>query len=145
MRSIQNLQKFIQILLVFFVGGVASLTYFDAFLPGHDHQLHPYHVSLFEQPDHHHNPLPDRTELIANWLAVNLSGQTHSIGQPFAFSSATAQFFQSGLSRGYLLMMVDDNLRVNRPFLGRVQEEWLQDNSAWLPPPLKPPPSYSVV
>jgi hypothetical protein len=51
-------QKFIYAFLVFCIGGINSLVYFDDFLPGHEHGLHPYHLSIWTEPVHHHNPLP---------------------------------------------------------------------------------------
>lgn len=65
------IEKIVYGLLVLGVGGVGSLTYFDAFLP--DHDAHPYHISLWEQPAHAHNPLPPPPEIVAERLRQQLS------------------------------------------------------------------------
>ena len=64
------IEKIIYGLLVLSVGGVGSLTYFDAFLPQH---AHPYHLTILEAPSHSHNPLPLPTETAANLLKQRLT------------------------------------------------------------------------
>lgn len=138
----QRLKNFICALLAFFVGGIGSLTYFDAFLPNHAPHQHPYHISLFEGEAHHHNPLPPSAETLAQQitqrLATGLNGGALLTAHPTQ-TLGWANFFYSGLSRGYLLSEIWGKLSSNDDLLGRVYYWWLNARSAWLPPPKKPP------
>ena len=66
------IEKIIYGLLVLSVGGVGSLTYFDAFVPQH---AHPYHLTILEGPHHAHNPLPLPAETAGHLLRQRLESQ----------------------------------------------------------------------
>ena len=66
------IERVIYGLLLFCVGGVGSLTYFDAFLPHHGH---PYHLTILEAPGHVHYPLPRPAESAREYLRQRLDRQ----------------------------------------------------------------------
>ena len=135
-------QKFVYSWLVFCVGGVGSLTYFDGFLPGHEHAHHPYHWSLFEQPGHTHNPLPPRPEVLAEqmrfWLVSRLNPQTDFVATQ-NLGPGFARFFASGLSDGYILTTLPPHIFDQPALSGSVSSAGLAGRSAALAPPEKPP------
>lgn len=133
-------QKFIYIWLIFCVGGVGSLTYFDGFMPGHEHGDHPYHWTVFEEAGHFHPPLPEPAAepahvMLLSQLDPHLARITpiHSVAPGFS------RFFTSGLSKGYILTPADPK-DFNLPAcLGLVRLTALKGQSALLAPPEKPP------
>ena len=141
----QRLKNIICAILVFFVGGVSSLTYFDAFLPGHESGRHPYHLTIFEEAAHHHNPLSPAVEKAAQsieqWQLLRLKGSANFLMAHHHQQPGFVQFFQSGLSRGYLLLAAPVDVPSLAEPSGRIRELWLAGRSAWLPPPEKPPPA----
>ena len=138
-----TLEKTLYILLIFCLGGVSSLTYFDAYLPGHEHGMHPYHLSLFEQV-HHHSPLPAPLEVvkpaIERWVVSTLYGPIPVLSTPQAQAPGVAHFFNSGLSLGFLLTKDLAGLIDDPPLLGWVGQLTLSAQSATVLPPDKPPP-----
>ena len=133
------IEKIVYGLLVLCVGGVGSLTYFDAFLPDH---AHPYHLTILEGPNHTHNPLPIPAETSTQLLQQRLVGQltTH----PILTASQNAvpgptHFSGSAFSNGFLITESPVFL-CNCPSLSN--RVWIGDlakNSALLIPPDKPP------
>jgi hypothetical protein len=136
-------QKFFYGWLIFCIGGIGSLTYFDGFLPGHDQGQHPYHLSLLEAPNHHHDSPSDSPEpedraqppslwLISRWGADFIMAQQH-------LAAGLAQFFASGLNDGYLLTRAHFQIFNDTSPLGSLLLVILTGRSALLPPPEKPP------
>jgi hypothetical protein len=97
------IERVIYGLLLVCVGGVGSLTYFDAFLP---HHAHPYHLTILEGLDHAHNPLPLPAETAQEYLRQRLETQFAPYPILLAGRGSTpglAFFIQSTLSQGYVL------------------------------------------
>lgn len=137
------MQKLIYGWLIFCIGGVGPLTYFDGFTPGHAHDEHPYHWTIFEGPPHVHNPLPPLSETLAEqdhfWLISHLTFQTELLISAQSLTSGFSRFFTSGLSDGYILTA--SHLKVvNLPArFSLITLVALTGRSAWLAPPDKPP------
>jgi hypothetical protein len=133
--------------LVFCVGGVGSLTYFDAFAPGHEHGQHPFHLSIFEEVGHHHEaPLPQPealTEQMRFWLTSRFNPQTDFLGAAQNLASGFTRFFGSGLSDGYILTAAHCKIFDLLLLFGSVVLAGLTGQSTWLAPPEKPPTSLS--
>lgn len=132
--------------LIFCVGGVGSLTYFDGLLPGHEHGQHPYHLSIFEESSHghhHHEPhLPEtktETELIRFWSIRNLIPQADFILAAQNLSPGLSQFFVSGLSSGYLVPIAQFRIFIFPSLLGSTVLTAFNGQSASLAPHDKPP------
>lgn len=141
-KLITCLQKSIYGWLIFCVGGVGSLTYYDGFLPGHEHGEHPYHLSILEET-HVHRP-PSWPEVVAEqmhlWPARRLNSQAASIflaAHPLA--PGFSRFFSSGLSDGYLLTSVNLNILGLPLLFGSIPPTVFLGQSAWLVPPDIPP------
>jgi hypothetical protein len=136
-------QKFIHGWLIFCVGGVGSLTYFDGLLPGHTHGEHPFHLSIFEESPHVHNPLPPLPEDLAErarfWLVSRLNPQTDMLNAAQTLAHGLSHFFASDLSGGYLLTAAHLKIFALFVLFGSVALAALDKRSAWLPPPDKPP------
>ncbi len=136
-------QKSIHSLLIVCLGGIGSLTYFDGFLPGHEHGEHPYHWVVFAEPAHSHNPLPPPPEVQAararSWLVMRLNPYTDFLNVAQAFEPGFARFFTTGLSSGYILTAAGLKTVPLPCLLGSVVQAVLTGRSAWLPPPHKPP------
>ena len=133
------IERMIYGLLLFCVGGVSSLTYFDAFL---SHHAHPYHLTILEGPDHVHNPLPLPAETAQGYLRQRLDSQVAP--QPILLAaqgstSGQAFFAQSTLSQGYVLTDGRIELCICPPLTGRLQTVAPARPSALLLPPDKPP------
>jgi hypothetical protein len=144
------LQKFIYGLLIFCVGGLGSLTYFDGFLPGHEQGRHPYHLSIFEEPAHnhdHHLPSPPEPKVLAQQMNLRLAGrfrgQADFILAQQHLTSGLLQFFQSGLSDGYLLTVACGDIFNNITLFGSIGLAILTGRSALLPLP-DPPPQLNL-
>lgn len=138
-------QKLISGLLVFFVGGVGSLTYFDAFLPNHDHALHPFHISIFEGHghDHHHaaetgSPSPASQNLRPIGAAL-VGGQAQFNTTQTSLPPGLAQFLDSGLSAGYLLTSLAGWLLIASSPIGRLRLDNWSGRAGGVAPPAKPP------
>jgi hypothetical protein len=140
-------QKFIYGWLIFCLGGIGSLTYFDGFLPGHDQGQHPYHLSLFEAPNHHHDSRPHspEPESLAQppslWLISRFGAGADFIIAQQHLAAGLAQFFASGLNDGYLSTMAHSQIFNDTSPLGSLLLVILTGHSALLPPPEKPPQS----
>lgn len=139
-------QKFIYGWLIFCIGGIGSLTYFDGFLPGHEHAQHPYHLSILEGVHHHSHdslPLPLQSEVLAQrislWLVSRFRIDIDFIVAQQHLAPGLAQFFASGLNHGYLLTVGRAHIFNNTSFFGSVMVHILTGRSALLPPPEKPP------
>jgi hypothetical protein len=144
-RVISLAQKFIYGWLIFCIGGVGPLTYFDGLLPGHEHKQHPFHFSVFESVDHHHhNPLPPlpTPEILAQqarlWLIRRFMPETDVL-VAHQLTSGLAYFFSSGLSDGYLLTAGQASLFYDNFHFGSATPYVLAGRSALLPPFEKPP------
>jgi hypothetical protein len=131
--------------LIFCIGGVGSLSYFDGFLPGHDHGQHPYHLSIFEEPNHYHDlpPHESESEQLAQQLRIWMISRfmpdgSFLIASPH-FAPGLAQFFTSGLSDGYILTVACPKIFDLPSLVGLVTPDMLIGQSAWLVPPEKPP------
>jgi hypothetical protein len=138
------LEKLIYIWLIFWVGGLGALTYFDGFLPNHPHHHHPYHLGFLVEPPQVYNPLPPPPELLAQQMSLWLLSRflpeaDFIIAQHLA--SGLAQFFGSGLSDGYLLTTARGRIFMTAPLIGSVLTVALSGRSVWLAPPEKPPSS----
>ncbi len=125
--------------LIFCVGGVGSLAYFDGFLPGHEHDQHPYHLSIFEQPAHLGHHAPSQPEVLAEYLGFRQNLQANFIGAAHNLAPGFAHFFASGLSDGYLLTGAHLNSLHLPVSFASLPPEALKGTSACLAPPEKPP------
>ncbi|HEX9923003.1 MAG TPA: hypothetical protein VGD99_10095 [Anaerolineae bacterium] len=136
-------------LLIFCLGGVGPLTYFDAFSPHHNH---PFHLSLFGgAPDHHqevHCPGLDeqqhhQQQPAGSWQlkAMGESGTAYTANQQTL--PGFARFFQSGLSYGFLLTGTELDIDPASSLSYRIPAASLTDRSIGLPPPEKPPSHLS--
>ncbi len=123
-------QKFTYAFLIFYIGGVDSLVYFDGFLPGHEHGLHPYHLSIGAESRHSHNPLPPPSQSgdLTLLNAVDRNA-VHGVVCSCHLSS----------SHDYLLTIAHSNLLSDSPFFNRLVTASVAERSAWLSPPDKPP------
>jgi hypothetical protein len=133
------IERIIYGLLLFCVGSVGSLTYFDAFLP---HHSHPYHLTILDGPDHVHNPLPPPAEIAKRYLRQKLDSRFAPQPTLLAAHGSTpglAFFTQSTLSQGYVLTDGRIALCVCSSLTGRLQTVTPARPSALLPPPDKPP------
>jgi hypothetical protein len=145
-RLMTLLQKFIYIWLIFCLGGVGPLIYFDGSMPGHEPGEHPYHVSIFEEASHIHNPLPPQPEALVEQLGFELFSQLdphfHLIIAAQTFTPGFSQFFTSGLSKDYVLTTAPLKI-FNLPSLFRpVNALSVTGQSAFSAPPDKPPSVY---
>ncbi len=138
--------KILHTILIVFVGGVSSLTYFDAFMPGHEHANHAFHLSIFEAP-HSHNPLPPPEGHIIypvhDWATTIFNSNTSFIDTPIQSFFRSSTFFTSGFNLGYLLVVAVSLLFIQRLW-GRVFSLETNDTSVILPP-IEKPPSFSTV
>lgn len=135
------IKKFIYGWLIVCVGGVGSLTYYDGFLPGHEHGHHLYHLSILEET-HLHQSLfrPESTAgQMPFWPAGRLNSQADSILTANSLAPGFSRFFSSGLSDGYLLTSANPNI-FDLPLLsGSMPPALFLGQSAWLAPPDRPP------
>lgn len=124
--------------LIFCVGGVGSLTYFDGLMPGHKHGQHPYHLSIFEESSHahpHEPHLPEtETGLIRFRFIRNLNPQADFLVAAPNFNPGLSQFFASGLSNGYLLTITQFKIFAFPSLLGSTALVALSRQSASLGP-----------
>jgi hypothetical protein len=140
------LHKLFYIWLIFCLGGVGPLIYFDGFTPGHEHGEHPYHVTIFEEVSHLHNPLPPEPEPLAEQVALELLNQldSHShlliAAQPLI--PGFSRFFTSGLNNGYVLITTPFKVFNLPSFFRPVSVLRVTGQSAFLAPPDKPPSLY---
>jgi hypothetical protein len=129
--------------LIFCIGGVSSLTYFDGFAPGHEHGRHPYHLSIFDEAPHAHNPLPPLSEDLAEqmrfWLVSHLNPLTNILRAAQNFAPGFSSFFASGLGDGYILMATRFKIFHLPALFDVVALATLNGRSAWLVPLDKPP------
>lgn len=131
--------------LIFCVGGVGSLTYFDGFLPGHEHGDHPFHMSVLEETDHHHSPLPspadpeDLAQEMRLWLVSRFLPDAQFFMASPHIAVGLLQFFTSGLSDGYILTAARFNISTPPALNGSVSALVFTGRSARLAPPEKPP------
>ena len=137
------LQKFLYLWLIFCLGGVGPLIYFDGFTPGHEH---PYHVTIFEEASHLHNPLSPQPEALAEQSHFELLSQLnlhfHLLIAAQPLTPGFSQFFTLGLSKGYVLTTAPLKI-FNMPSLVRpVSALSVTGQSAFLAPPDKPPSVY---
>jgi hypothetical protein len=141
-------QKFIYGWLIFCLGGIGSLTYFDGFLPGHTDGQHPYHLSILEEGhhshDHGHDSLlpPSESETLTQqmmWLVSRFRIDLDFIIAQQHLAPGLAQFFASGLNDGYLLTIARPHLFNDTSLFGSVVRPILRGCSALPPPPEKPP------
>ena len=137
------LHKLLYIWLIFCLGGIGPLIYFDGFTPGHEHGEHPYHWVIIEEAPHVHNPLPSRPETLAEqhhfWLVSQLASQVELLMTAQAFVPGFSRFFTSGLSNGYILSTAHFNVVKLPSRFGLISPIALSGHSAWLAPPDKPP------
>jgi hypothetical protein len=141
--AIAWIQKLIYGWLIFCIGGGGSLTYFDGFLPGHEHGEHPFHLSLLEGSAHAHHLSLSQSEVLTErmrfWLASRLNPQANFISDPQNLAPGFSTFFSSGLSDGYILIAARSQI-ISLPLcFGPVALAALTGQSAWLAPPEKPP------
>ncbi|MBE7556334.1 MAG: hypothetical protein HS126_35225 [Anaerolineales bacterium] len=131
--------------LIFCVGGVSSLAYFDGFAPGHEHGQHPYHLSIFDEAAHAHNPLPplheDLTEQMRFWLASRLNPQADFFVAAQNLGVGFSRFFASGLGDGYILTAAYLKIFGLPSLFGSVERIAFKGRSAW-PIPLDKPPIF---
>ena len=143
MTRLSRWQKIICGLLIFFVGGVGSLTYFDAFLPNHAHALHPFHISLLEGAGlgHHHSHEAEVQPGQVGWpIWASLAlGQAQLHASLSSLPPGLAQFLDSGLSAGYLLISLAGWLLIAGSPTGRIRLGNWSGRSAGVLPPEKPP------
>jgi hypothetical protein len=144
---IKGFQKFVYGWLILCVGGVGSLPYFDGFLPGHEHGQHPVHLSILEWPTHQpDDPLSHLREpkVLAEqmhlWLVRRVLPHLDFIIAQQHHAPGLAQFFTSGLNKGYDLTIARVQLFNDPTFFGSVALQVLTGRSAFLSPPDKPPP-----
>jgi hypothetical protein len=145
-RTISNwINNAIYGLLIFCLGGVGPLTYFDAFSPHHGH---PFHLSLFGRvSDHpHESHCPGLDEQHHQHGQPAGSWQLKPLGEPGAAYTADqqtlpgfARFFQSGLSHGFLLTGAEIDIGPARSLSHRIPAASPAERSIGLPPPEKPP------
>jgi hypothetical protein len=145
-RVIASLRKLIYGLLIFCIGGIGSLTYFDGFLPGHEHGQHPYHWTIFEEPSHTHTHSPSPPKKLAPpasfWLFARQNHQHDLLHLAQTLAPGFARFFASGLSDGYILTTAGLTLLdLPRLFTARPPAA-LFEQSAWLAPPDRPPADH---
>lgn len=137
------IEKLVYGWLMFCVGGVGSLTYFDGLLPGHEHGQHPYHLSIFEESSHghhHESPLPEiETEQTRFWFIRGLNPQADLILTVQNLNPGLTQFFVSGLSNGYLLTIAQFKIFTFPALLGSIAPAALSGQSVSLAPHDKPP------
>ncbi|MCL4294525.1 MAG: hypothetical protein KJ077_02300 [Anaerolineae bacterium] len=127
------LQKFSYAFLIFCIGGMDSLIYFDGFLPGHEHGLHPYHLSIWTEPVHHHNPLPPPSQSnILTLLTTTYQNTTQGVTCSCHLSPSNAS----------LLTITQTNFFIDSPFFNRIFASSVVGRSIWLSPPDKPPQLY---
>ncbi len=142
-RVISFAEKLIYGWLIFCVGGVGSLTYFDGLLPGHEHGEHPYHLTIFEESPHVHNPLPPPRQILAKqarfWLISRLNPQTDILSIAQNLANGFTRFFASGLSDGYILTAAHLKIFDLPSLFGPIALAALNGRSAWLSPLDKPP------
>ena len=147
-------RKVFYALLIFCVGGVGPLTYFDAFLPDHPH---PFHLSFLAHSDHHHHEsdhcpsdhhLSPRTptQPAQAWQIERLSPFSQplfklAVSTGYDLTSGFVNFFSSGLSLGYLLTVAEFGVISSLPLISQVSPTAPAGRSTWRPPPEKPPPS----
>lgn len=131
--------------LIFCLGGIGSLAYFDGLLPGHEHGQHPFHLSLFEEAGHHHyNPLPPLPDpqILAQqarlWIFSRFMPDTDFLVTQHLVSGL-AYFFGSGMNDGYLLTVAQTALFYDNARFGSAISSVLSGRSALLPPSEKPP------
>jgi len=143
-------EKFIYAWLVFCMGGVNSLAYADAFLPGHERASHYYHLSIFEEAGHIHNPLPrpPALEVLAQpgfaFTSSRLDTQANfTLADQYAGHGA-ACFCHASPGHGYILTVADPNLLNNVSLLSRILTSPIAGRSAWLSPPDKPPATFRL-
>jgi hypothetical protein len=129
------IEKIIYGLLVLCVGGVGSLTYFDAFVPQH---THPYHLTILEEPNHSHNPLPLPVETARQRLKSQLAAHPTLLAAHDAIPGL-AFFTQSTLGQGYVLTEGRIEFCVCPSLIGRLPAVDPAERSALLLPPDKPP------
>ena len=135
------IERIVFYLLIICVGGVGSITYFDAFLPGHG--PHPYHLSILENR-HPHNPLPPPPRAATGSLTGQFTGQP-VLGMGQGLMPGLTQFFQSGLNNGYLLAEGQITIDNTPALADRVLTDILPGRSALLLPPDKPPTFYPIL
>ncbi|MFN8459355.1 MAG: hypothetical protein U0401_32675 [Anaerolineae bacterium] len=137
------IQKLLYGWLIFCVGGVSSLTYFDGFLPGHEHGEHPYHLSFFEEPAHIHHLHPPQPETLVEYINSHLNPQIIVIGVAHEIVSGFSSIFVSGLNDGYILTVI--GLKIFDPLhlFGSIIQASFDGQSAWVAPLEKPPSVYS--
>jgi len=129
-------QNVIYSLLIFCIGGVGSLAYFDAFLPGHAQGHHPYHLSILEESVHVHNPLPPLPE--AEVLALFTTAYQSTV------PNGKVCFCHLSPSHDYLLTVIHINLFSDTSLFNRILVTTLVRRSIWLSLPDKPPQPYSL-
>jgi hypothetical protein len=138
-------RKLIYSWLIFCVGGVGSLTYFDGFLPGHEHGEHPFHLSVFEEANHHHDHLPAQSEpenvaqQLRLWLVNRFMPSADFLLVSQHLAPGLAQFFSSGLSDGYILTETSPKIFNLHSLVGSLVPRLFIGRSARLAPPEKPP------
>jgi hypothetical protein len=144
-RFVNWINHLIYGLLIFCLGGVGPLTYFDAFSPHHNH---PFHLSLFDSASDHHHEIhcPGLDEQYHKHQQTTGSWQLKPIGESgpaYTASQQTlpgfARFFQSGLSYGFLLTGTEIVIGLANSPSYRIPAAPLTDRSVGLPPPEKPP------
>jgi hypothetical protein len=145
-RTISNwINNAIYGLLIFCLGGVGPLTYFDAFSPYHSH---PFHLSIFgsvhdqhrdvhcpgldEQQHQHWQPAGSWQLKSLALLAVAYTAEQQTL-------PGFARFFQSGLSHGFLLSGAEIDIGPASSLSFGIPAASLADRSIGLPPPEKPP------
>jgi len=135
-------QYIIRIFLIFTVGGVASITYFDALSPSHIVGEHPFHITIFETP-HPHRPLPQPTEqlikIIQHTPHTFDQGKITFLEISTSIANSSHHDFQTGGSLSYLLAKIGINHKIDYPLIGWVHSVPLNRTTVWLPPPDKPP------
>lgn len=138
------INNFINGLLIFCVGGIGPLTYFDGFSP---HHSHPFHLSIFgsvpdhEQGSHCHGlgELDYQQQPVEQWRIDPAARLTTVYTADPQTTSGFAHFFQSGLSHGFLLTGTELDIGAARSLYQRMPAGSLTERSIWLPPPKKPP------
>jgi hypothetical protein len=140
-------QKFIFAWLVFCIGGIDSMAYADAFLPGHERASLFYHLSIFEEAGQVHNPLPPLSEAVSLTQPINALITSRFDTHPDFLMAlqniphGAACFCHSCLTHSYVLTESYAN-HLNIPFLKQISTLALMGRSAWLSPPDKPPQRY---
>lgn len=134
-------QKLLYSWLIFCVGGVGSLTYFDGFLPGHEHGEHPFHLTIFERSTHHHH-LPPQPQAVAAQMRFFLTPTAYGLGVAQNLAPGFSRFFASGLSDGYLLTVIRRKFFDPLLHFDSVRHPTFTGQSAWIAPPEKPPSAH---